>query len=293
VVPAHPPSLLSASKARLVFLGEDPLHTPTSYWGFRSNLLVAGALGAFARAPRRARGSRRPQASRSSVAKAWAERNENPAKSYAPGAAAGAKPQIESAWSATRLNAVPSRRRDRVDETSPIARYRAPARAPCAGGFHLGELRCLGWGSAPAGRQGRAPGPDSRRDHRRRAFFLHPVIASFGAAQELVLPCSWCCSTTPATFRRSSTLCANIQTAGGPVEAVFRPVDRPRPGLSGARPCFRGLRRDGRAPSKCARRSRAARRRRKGESRAHRNDSRAGRRLETFRRDFHSFRERG
>src|SRR6267142_6162404 len=44
VVPAHPPALLSASKARVVFLGEDPLHTHLPYWGLRSDLSVAGAL---------------------------------------------------------------------------------------------------------------------------------------------------------------------------------------------------------------------------------------------------------
>src|SRR5437667_9126770 len=46
VAPWHPPSALPGPRTRGVVLGEDPLHSHLPCWGFRTDLIVAGAPGA-------------------------------------------------------------------------------------------------------------------------------------------------------------------------------------------------------------------------------------------------------
>jgi acetolactate synthase-1/2/3 large subunit len=191
VVPAHPPALLAGSKARVAFLGEDPLHTHLPYWGFRNDLSVAGALepSLALLAERVARAV--PKGSRSAFSKAWAGRNAKSLEQVREkGQAAGAKPRIESAWVGHELNAVLPDGAIVVDETithrHDIVRQ-LERLAP--GGFISASYGGLGMGIGTAlGAKAAHPGRTVAVTIGDGAFFYNPVIASFGAAQELKLP---------------------------------------------------------------------------------------------------------
>ncbi|HYS57858.1 MAG TPA: thiamine pyrophosphate-dependent enzyme, partial [Burkholderiales bacterium] len=191
VVPAHPPAILSGPRTRVAVLGEDPLHVHLPYWGFRADLVVASAVQpslAFlcervARVV--AKGSRAPAAAR------WAKRNgELREKLRAQGQAAGARSPIESAWIGHELNAVLPEGAIVVDET--ITHRHEVLRqlerlAP--GGFISASYGGLGMGI------GAALGAKVARPDRTvvltigdGAFHYNPVVASFGASQELRLP---------------------------------------------------------------------------------------------------------
>jgi acetolactate synthase-1/2/3 large subunit len=191
VVPVHPPAVLAATQARVAFLGEDPLHTALPYWGFRADLSVAGALepSLALLAERVARIV--PKESRSSMAKGWAERNAKAREQWREkGQAGGAKAQIESAWIGHELNAVLPEGAIVVDETIThrLDVLRQLERlAP--GGFISASYGGLGMGI------GTALGAKVARPERTVAvtigdgsFFYNPVVASFGASQELKLP---------------------------------------------------------------------------------------------------------
>jgi acetolactate synthase-1/2/3 large subunit len=191
VAPAHPPSLLSGSKARVAFLGEDPLHTHLPYWGFRSDLTVAGAL-----APSLALLAERvartvPKGSRSAIAGEWAGRNAKLHEALRErGRASGARSQIEAAWIGHELNAVLPEGAIVVDETithrHDIVRQ-LERLAP--GGFLSASYGGLGMGIGTAlGAKAAHPDRIVAVTIGDGAFFYNPVIASFGAAQELKLP---------------------------------------------------------------------------------------------------------
>src|SRR5262252_6079017 len=118
VVPAHPPAILSGSKARIAFLGEDPLHCHLPWWGFRSDVSVAGACAPSLAllAERVARSI--PKGSRSSQASQWAGRNaKSREQARETGRSAGTRDRIESAWVGHELNAVLPGDAIAVDET--------------------------------------------------------------------------------------------------------------------------------------------------------------------------------
>jgi acetolactate synthase-1/2/3 large subunit len=191
VTPAHPPAIVSCSKARIAFLGEDPLHTHLPYWGFRSDISVAGALAPSLAllAERLARAV--PKGSRAAAAERWTERNAKVREGLREkGRAAGAKSQIESAWVGHELNAVLPDGAIVVDETITHKHevHRQLERIS-PGGFIAASYGGLGMGI------GTALGAKAAHPHRivaltigDGAFFYNPVIASFGAAQELALP---------------------------------------------------------------------------------------------------------
>ncbi|HKB74390.1 MAG TPA: thiamine pyrophosphate-binding protein [Burkholderiales bacterium] len=191
VVPAHPPAILSGPGTRVAVLGEDPLHVHLPYWGFRADLVVASAVEpslAFlcervARVV--AKGSRAPAAAR------WAKRNgELREKLREEARAAGTRGVIESAWIGHELNAVLPEGAIVVDET--ITHRHEVLRqlerlAP--GGFISASYGGLGMGI------GTALGAKVARPDRTvvltigdGAFHYNPVVASFGASQELRLP---------------------------------------------------------------------------------------------------------
>ena len=191
VAPAHPPAVLAGGKARVAYLGEDPLHTHLPYWGFRSDLSVAGAL-----APSLALLAERvtravPKGSRSSAAAQWAARNAASREQVRErGRAAGAKDRIESTWVGHELNAVLPDGAIVVDETithkHEVQRqlerlYRGGFISASYGGLGMGIGTGLGAKLAHPGRTVAVTIGDG-------AFFYNPVIASFGAAQELSLP---------------------------------------------------------------------------------------------------------
>jgi thiamine pyrophosphate-dependent acetolactate synthase large subunit-like protein len=191
VVPAHPPAVVSGSRARIAFLGEDPLHAALPYWGFRSDLSVAGAL-----APSLAllceRVSRSvPRGSRGSAASRWAARNARTREQLRErGRASGSAARIESAWIGHELNAVLPEGAIVVDET--ITHRHDVLRqlerlAP--GGFISASYGGLGMGIGTAlGAKVARPDSTVAVTIGDGAFFYNPVLASFGAAQELRLP---------------------------------------------------------------------------------------------------------
>jgi acetolactate synthase-1/2/3 large subunit len=191
VVPAHPPSVLSGSKTRVAFLGEDPLHVHLPYWGFRSDLSVTGALEPSLALLRERVARAVPKGSRSSLASHWADRN---AKAREPfrekGRTGGGRAAIDSAWVGHELNAVLPEGAIVVDETIThrLDIFRQLERLG-PGGFISASYGGLGMGI------GTALGAKVARPDRTvvatigdGAFFYNPVIASFGAAQELKLP---------------------------------------------------------------------------------------------------------
>jgi acetolactate synthase I/II/III large subunit len=191
VVPAHPPALLDASRVRVAYLGEDPLHTHLPYWGFKSDIAVAGAPGPSLDllAERVARGV--PKGSRASLASQWAERNTGSREPFREkGRTGGARSQIDSAWVAHELNAILPEDAIVVDEsiTHRLDVVRQLERIG-PGGFISASYGGLGMGIG-TGLGAKVARPDNTvvvtiGDG---AFFYNPVIASFGAAQELKLP---------------------------------------------------------------------------------------------------------
>jgi len=191
VVPAHPPALLSGSRTRVAFLGEDPLHTHLPYWGFRNDLSIAGALepSLALLCERIARAL--PKGSRSAIAREWTERNAKSNEQWREkGRAGGTAARIESAWIGHELNAVLPEGAIVVDET--ITHRHDVLRqlerlAP--GGFISASYGGLGMGIGTAlGAKVARPARTVVATIGDGAFFYNPVIASFGAAQELKLP---------------------------------------------------------------------------------------------------------
>src|SRR5262249_14224982 len=184
VSPAHPPAILSGSKARVAFLGEDPLHTNLPYWGFRSDISIAGAVepSLAALAARITRDL--PKGSRSALAGQWAARNAKSREQLREkGRAAGTKDRIESAWVGHELNAVLPAGAIVVDETITHKHevHRQLERL-ARGGFIAASYGGLGMGI------GTALGAKSAHPERTvaltigdGAFFYNPVIASFAA----------------------------------------------------------------------------------------------------------------
>ena len=191
VAPAHPPAIVSGSKARVAFLGEDPLHAHLPYWGFRSDLSVAGALAPSLAllAERVARDV--PRGSRSASAAEWAARNARSREQLREHArTAGAKDRIESAWVGHELNAVLPAGAIVVDETIThrLEVLRQLERLS-PGGFISASYGGLGMGIGTAlGAKVAHPDRTVAVTIGDGAFFYNPVLASFGAAQELGLP---------------------------------------------------------------------------------------------------------
>lgn len=191
VAPAHPPALLSGSKARIAFLGEDPLHTHLPYWGFRSDLSVAGALEPSLSLLHERIARAVPKGSRASLASQWEGRNAESREQFREkGRTGGSRTAIDSAWVGHELNVVLPEGAIVVDET--ITHRHDVVRqlerlGP--GGFISASYGGLGMGI------GTALGAKVARPDRMvvatigdGAFFYNPVVASFGAAQELKLP---------------------------------------------------------------------------------------------------------
>jgi len=191
VVPAHPPALLTRSKARMAFLGEDPLHTHLPYWGFRNDISIAGSLepSLALLAERVARDL--PRGSRSALASHWTGRNAKSREQVREKSrSSGAKARIESAWIGHELNSVLPEGAIVVDETithrHDIVRQ-LEGLAP--GGFISASYGGLGMGIGTAlGAKVARPDKTVAVTIGDGAFFYNPVIASFGASQELKLP---------------------------------------------------------------------------------------------------------
>jgi len=188
VAPAHPAAVLAGSTARIAYLGEEPLHAHLPYWGFRSDISVAGAPAASLSllAERVARAV--PKGSRSAAAGEWAARNAR-SRAQLREKARVAGSRIESAWVGHELNAVLPAGAILVDET--ITHRHEVLRQMeriAAGGFLSASYGGLGMGIGTAlGAKVAQPDRTVAVTIGDGAFFYNPVIASFGAAQELGL----------------------------------------------------------------------------------------------------------
>jgi acetolactate synthase-1/2/3 large subunit len=182
VMPWHPPSRIT-DKAVLA-LGEDPLRSRLPYWGFRTDLVVAGEVGSSLRALRRKLMKKRALAD-------WPARlAQRRAKLLEAGRLAGEKPQIESAWVGHLLNQLLPDNAVVVNETithrlalqqqlerlGPGSFFEASY-----GGLGVGLGLALGVRSAEPDRPVVLTIGDG-------AFHYNPVVASLGAAQEHGLP---------------------------------------------------------------------------------------------------------
>src|SRR5262245_13579753 len=191
VAPAHPPAILAGGKARVVYLGEDPLHCHLPYWGFRSDVSVAGAVGPSLGllAERVARSL--PKGSRAQPASEWAARNAKAREeSREKGRAAGAKDRIESAWIGHELNAVLPEGALVVDETiTHKHEVQRQLSRLARGGFISASYGGLGMGIGTGlGAKVARPEKTVAVTIGDGAFFYNPVIASFGASREVKLP---------------------------------------------------------------------------------------------------------
>jgi acetolactate synthase-1/2/3 large subunit len=191
VAPWHPPSSLPGPNIRVAVLGEDPLHSRLPFWGFRTDLLVAGdpeaSLGMLVERTR----ALVPAGSRTTAAERWRNRHEvRRAAVRAEAGAASAKQPIETRWVAHELNAVLppdaivvnetiTHRLDldrQLDRLGPGAYFEASY-----GGLGMGLGMALGAKHAHPARTVVATIGDG-------AFHYNPVVAAFGASQELRLP---------------------------------------------------------------------------------------------------------
>ncbi len=191
VAPWHPPSSLPGPGTKVVALGEDPLHSRLPFWGFRADLIVTGdPEPSLAMLVERVR-QLVPPGSRAAATERWRARHERTrATAREQARAAGAMKPIETRWVAHELNeALPpdaivvnetiTHRLDLdrlLDRLGPGAYFEASY-----GGLGMGLGMALGAKAAHPSRTVVATIGDG-------AFHYNPVVASFGAAQELRLP---------------------------------------------------------------------------------------------------------
>jgi acetolactate synthase I/II/III large subunit len=175
VLPWHPPSSLPRAGTKVFAIGEDPLRSQLPYWGFKTDLVVPGEIKStldrlLGRLP--AAGPRERVFPKPTVLKAEAES------------------PISTAWVAQELNAVLPEGAILVNETIThrLELLRRLTKLE-PGGFYESSFGGLGTGLATA--------LGVKHAHPRRtvictigdgAFHYNPVVASFGAAQELQLP---------------------------------------------------------------------------------------------------------
>lgn len=191
VVPAHPPALLSDSKARIAVLGEDPLHARLPYWGFRTDLAVTGAVEPSLALVCEQVALKVPKGSRATATERWSARNAQlRGKLREQGRAAGRRSPIESVWIGHELNAVLPQGAIVVDETI-THRLEVLRQLDQVGpdGFISASYGGLGMGLGTAlGAKVAHPDRTVIATIGDGAFYYNPVLASFGASQELRLP---------------------------------------------------------------------------------------------------------
>ncbi len=191
VGPWHPPSALPAAGTRVVALGEDPLHARLPFWGYRTDLVVAGepeaSLAMLVAQLRKTVAS----GSRAAAIERWRARNDARRAALREAArTAGARATIETSWVAHELDAVLPPEAVVVNETithrlditrvldrmTPGSYFEASY-----GGLGLGIGMALGVKAAHPQRTVVNLIGDG-------AFHYNPVVGSFGAAQEHGLP---------------------------------------------------------------------------------------------------------
>jgi thiamine pyrophosphate-dependent acetolactate synthase large subunit-like protein len=172
VMPWHPPSALPKPGTKVVALGEDPLRSNLPHWGIRADMVVVGEL----------------RTTLEEVLKRIRNRGQSPISSR-PGLPQ-AKEAMNNAWIAEQLNAVISKDAVVVNETITHRLelvQRLTKLAP--GGFYEASFGGLGMGlSLALGVKHAQPERPVVCTIGDGAFHYNPVVACFGASQELGLP---------------------------------------------------------------------------------------------------------
>src|SRR2546428_11709032 len=118
VAPWHPPSALPGPRTRVVVLGADPLHSNLPFWGFRTDLIVAGELDASLAALVEQLKKAVPSSSREASIERWRGRHEKRRNELrAQARAAGEKKTIDNRWVGHELNELMPPDAIFVDET--------------------------------------------------------------------------------------------------------------------------------------------------------------------------------
>jgi thiamine pyrophosphate-dependent acetolactate synthase large subunit-like protein len=172
VMPWHPPSALPKPGTRVVALGEDPLRSNLPHWGIRADMVLVGEL----------------RATLEELLKRIANRGQSPisCRPVLPKTKEG----MNNAWIAEQLNAVISKDAVVVNETITHRLelvQRLTRLAP--GGFYEASFGGLGMGlSLALGVKHAQPARAVVCTIGDGAFHYNPVVACFGASQELGLP---------------------------------------------------------------------------------------------------------
>ena len=172
VMPWHPPSSLPKAGTKVFVLGEDPLRSNLPYWGVRADMVVPGELRSTLEA----------------LCSRIRNRGQSPIfpRPNLPQATEG----MNNAWIAERLNAAISKDAVLVNETITHRLelvQRLTRLAP--GGFYEASFGGLGMGlSLALGVKHAQPGRPVIATIGDGAFHYNPVVACFGASQELELP---------------------------------------------------------------------------------------------------------
>jgi acetolactate synthase-1/2/3 large subunit len=175
VMPWHPPSALPKPGTKVVALGEDPLRSNLPYWGIRADMVVPGEL-------------------RTTLEALTARIEDRGNRGQSPISFQRGLPQptegMNNAWIAEQLNAAISKDVVVVNETI-THRLELVQRLTKLGpgGFYEASFGGLGMGLSLAlgvkQAQPRRPVVATLGDG---AFHYNPVVACFGASQELELP---------------------------------------------------------------------------------------------------------
>src|SRR5262245_5114444 len=172
VMPWHPPSALPKAGTRVAALGEDPLRSNLPYWGVRADMVVPGELRTTLEA----------------LTARIGNRGQSPIslRRSRPQAAEG----MNNAWIAEQLNSVLPKDAVVVNETITHRlelNRRLTRLSP--GGFYEASFGGLGMGlSLALGVKHTEPRRPVIATIGDGAFHYNPVVACFGASQELELP---------------------------------------------------------------------------------------------------------
>jgi acetolactate synthase I/II/III large subunit len=192
----HPPSALRGTKVAVI--GEDPLHSHLPYWGFRADYLLPGDAELSLR--QLANSLADPDESleqaderREPRRRLWLTKHQWPharAELHAKARAAGEASTITAAWIAHELNEVLPADAILVNETishrGDLVRLIDKLKP---GGFYESSYGGLGMGLGTAlGVKNAHPDRPVILTIGDGSFYYNPVVAAFGACQELELP---------------------------------------------------------------------------------------------------------
>jgi acetolactate synthase-1/2/3 large subunit len=191
VAPWHPASAAPPAGTRVLVLGEDPLHSRLPFWGFRADLVATGEVGpSLERLVDRVRQLVPPRSRAQQLAQWGAKHERERATRREAARAAGRGPALDNRWIAHELSDALPDDAILVDETIThrLDIVRLHERAG-AGGVYEASYGGLGVGLGLAlGIKHAQPDRTVVCTIGDGAFHYNPVVASFGAAQELGLP---------------------------------------------------------------------------------------------------------